>query len=331
MNRFFNLFNSKTKKINKPNSIAKLEEIEIHGISQCLLIRGHNIDNPLMLFLHGGPGYSEIALAYLYGREIEEHFTIVHWDQRGTGKSYSRKISKETMNVEQFISDTHELTKILIKRFKKEKIYLIGHSWGSLLGVLVAHRFPEDYYAFIGIGQLINLNENERISYEFVLNEAIKRNNKIAIQELESIKPYTGLNTKKRLIQRKWLKQFGGATQGPYKRIAMGIGSPEYSFIDIIKLIKGILFSFKYLWNDLFNYNLMDMVHELQLPVYFFTGKNDYNTPFELSERYFKLLKAPKKEYIYFEESTHAPNFEENKKYNEILISKVLKETYKIK
>ncbi len=337
MVRFFSLFYSKTPKINdylgyiKPNSIASLEKVEIGGIKQYILIRGHDISNPLLLLLHGGPGTAEIVLAHRFDRELEEHFIIVNWDQRGSGKSFSRKIPKETMKVEQFISDTLELVLMLKERFNKEKIFLVGHSWGSQLGSLVVHRFPEHFYAYIGIGQVVNLYDNEKISYQFTLNEAKKRNNKKAIKVLEALQPYTGIEFKKLRKQRKWLNKFGGAAhafKNQFTLVKMGFSAPEYSLRDFFKFIRGMLFSLKSMWADLFKYDLSEIIQEYKVPVYFFIGKYDYNTPFELSEKFFQKVKAPKKEYIWFENSAHMPNFEENKKYTELLINKVLPETY---
>ena len=338
MVRFFSLFYSKTPNIKdssggvKSGSIACLEKVEIGGIKQCILIRGHDTSNPLLLLLHGGPGSAEMPMAHRFDTELEKHFIMVNWDQRGAGKSFSRKIPKESMNVEQFISDTHELVLMLKKRFNKEKIYLVGHSWGSQLGSLVVHRFPEHFHAYIGIGQVVNLYKNEEISYQYTLDEAKKRENKKAIKALEAIQPYTGIEYKKLRIQRKWLNKFGGAMKAYKSQLAflrLGLSAPEYSLRDFFKFIRGMLFSVKSgMWPDLFKYNLDEIIKEYKVPIYFFIGKYDYNTPFELSEDFFKKVSAPIKKYIWFENSAHMPNFEENQKYTELLITKILPETY---
>ena len=130
----------------KPNSITSMEFVEIGGIQQWIMIRGHDLNNPLLLLLHGGPGSAESPLAYKFQRDLEKSFIVVNWDQRGGGKSYFKKIPIESMNIEQFITDTHDLIQMLKKRFDKEKIYLVGHSWGSMLGTLVVQRYPELFY-----------------------------------------------------------------------------------------------------------------------------------------------------------------------------------------
>jgi pimeloyl-ACP methyl ester carboxylesterase len=338
MVRFFSLFYSRTPKIKdssgkiKQNSIASLEKVEIGGIKQCILIRGHDTENPILLFLHGGPGSTEMLFSHRFESELEEHYTIVHWDQRGAGKSFSRKIPKETMNVEQFISDTYELVGMLKERFNKKKLYLVGHSWGSQLGSLVVHRFPEHFYAYVGIGQVVNIYENEKISYQFTLNEAKNRNNEKAIKKLKALQPYTGIDSKKLRKQRIWLYKFGGGThafKSPLSLVKIGISAPEYSLRDFYKFIRGMLFSTKTMWTDLFQYDLSEIIKEYKVPIYFFIGKYDYNAPFALAEQFFKQVNAPRKKLIWFENSGHMPNFEENSKYTELLITRVLPETYK--
>lgn len=331
---------SKTPKINdddgkvKLNSVATLEKEQIGGIDQWLLIRGHDKNNPILLILHGGPGSIEGPFAYKFERELEKHFIVVNWDQRGAGKSYSKKIAIESMNIEQFISDTHELIKLLIKRFNQRKIFIVGHSWGSILGTLVVSRYPEIIHAYIGIGQVVNIYDNEKISYQFTINQAKKLGNKKALKQLKKLDPYPEKDikdTKALRKQRKWLTKFGGVIYNekswwPYLKIVFG--SPEYSLKDLIKFARGIKLSLETMWGQLFDIDFPKQVPELKVPVYFCMGRHDYNTPFELAEKYFNQLRAPKKEFIWFENSAHMLNFEEYEKFNDFLIKKVLPETY---
>ena len=213
------LFRGKTPKIkdDKGNviqtSVASLEQIELDGVKQWILIRSHNVDNPLLLFLHGGPGSAEMGFAHKYERKLEEHFIFVNWDQRGAGKSFSKRIPKESMNIEQFVSDAHELTLDLMKRFKKEKIILAGHSWGSVLGVLLVQRYPELFSAYVGISQVTNLTDNEKVSYQYTLYEAKKRLNKKAEKELLKLQPPYFSDIRQLNKQRKWLNKSKRAEQ----------------------------------------------------------------------------------------------------------------------
>ncbi len=324
------MFYSKTPKIKNadgkvpPNSIASLEKVKIKGIDQCLLIRGHDVNNPLLLFLHGGPGSPEMGLAYLSQRRAEEYFTIVHWDQRGAGKSFSKKIPAETLNVEQFISDTHELVQLLKSRFNKEKIYLLGHSWGSVLGTLVVQRYPDLFHAYIGMGQVVNMIENENISYKYTLDAAKKAGNNKVVNKLETLDPPYIDDIKALRFQRKWLARYGGALHDEKSMMVMikkGFLSPEYSLRDLPRFIKGSLRTAKAMWEELADINFIEQVPELKVPVYFFEGRYDYQVPFELAEKFYEKLKAPKKKLIWFEKSGHCPNFEEPEKFQDALIS----------
>lgn len=130
-----------------------------------MIIKSKNVSNPVLLFVHGGPGMPE----YKYSSALEDNFTVVWWDQRGAGLSYHSGMSKEKMTTEQFVSDTIEVSKYLCQRFKQEKIYLLGHSWGSLIAIQAAQKSPELYYAYIGVAQITNQIESEKIAYDYMV------------------------------------------------------------------------------------------------------------------------------------------------------------------
>lgn len=324
-----------------PTSIASLESIELNGVEQWILIRGEDVSKPVLLFLHGGPGSAEMPL-YRFNPYLERYFVVVMWDQRGSGKSYSKKIPEESMTIEQFIDDTHELTRILKKRFSTDKIYLVGHSWGSGLGMLTVDLYPEDYYAFVGIGQIVNLVENEQVSWQFCLDEARKRGDKKAIKQLEEVGPpvngvYKGDFKGDKFVmrglqtERKWLTKYEGwwyGKTGYGMIIKVLLSTKEYTLGECIRYIKGSMFSLKAMWPDLNEINLEEDVPEVKIPVYFCVGQHDYNTPGEVSYPYYEKLKAPSKEFIWFENSAHSPCFEEPEKFNQVMVGKVLKETY---
>lgn len=212
------LLGTRTKKIKNPDgtiaseSITSLEKVMLGNLNQYILIRGKNKNNPVLLFLHGGPGSAQIGFAPRYQHSLEDDFVVVNWDQRGAGKSYSENIPKDTMTLEHFISDANELVDYLCHRFGRSKIFLVGHSWGSVLGSMLVYCYPEKFEAYIGIGQVVNMNDNERLSYQYVLKEAKKSNNKRAVKSLEGIgePPYKN-EIKDLMTQRKWLGKFKGA------------------------------------------------------------------------------------------------------------------------
>ncbi|MBI4832317.1 MAG: alpha/beta hydrolase [Candidatus Lindowbacteria bacterium] len=322
-------------RITSPNGIESLEQVTLGGVKQWILIRGWAKSNPVLLHLHGGPGAPDMALARHFDGELVKHFTVVHWDQRGAGKSYSRGIPIESMNVEQFVSDTLDLTELLTKRFNAPKILVLGHSWGTEIGSLAVARRPDLFYAFVGIGQVVNGDEGERISYDYVVGKARASGNEKALRELEEIGPPPYSTHDKLLTQRKWLDRFGGVSHtgvGMGQLTRIGLTSPDYSLLDGINFFRGQAFSSN-VWENMsksgYHTNLFQEVPRIEVPVYFLVGRYDYNTPFELTERYYQQLEAPRgKQLIWFENSGHFIPYEEPEKYRDVLISKVLKETH---
>lgn len=315
------------------NRIASLEPINIGGVEQWISIRGNSSSNPVILMLHGGPGACDMCMWKDYGAELEKHFIIVTWDQRGAGKSYKSSVPKEKITIEQFISDTHELVTTLMKRFNKEKIYLHGHSWGSILGIKTILKYPELFYAFVGTGQVINSSITEKIIYNFALTKAKALNNSEAINELEAIgaPPYNRKDSfGKSSINDKWFAEFngyyfkGGFNEDYVKHI---MAAKEYTMEEKKNFSQAMLNSGKLLFNELESINLIKEAPKLEIPVYFMIGRYDFqNLPYEKNpiENYFDILEAPKKELVWFEESAHFPQFEESNKFNELLISKLL-------
>jgi pimeloyl-ACP methyl ester carboxylesterase len=329
-----------------PSSIASLEKIELGNIDQWISIRGKNTANPILIYLHGGPGTPVMPLFRYFQAPLENHFIVVQWEQRGAGKSFSWKIPKETMTIEQFISDLNELIEILRKRFNKEKIYLMGHSWGSVFGTYLVQRHPELFYAYIGVGQATNTIETENIMYQFALDKSRELGRKKAIKKLEKIGPpfkdlkppydnfYKGGYQAKMSVYG-FVVKYGGIiyrakdynTFLQFFLKYLPIFRPEYSLFDLFRIIQGNIFSTKIMMKELLTVNLPKQVPELKIPVYFLIGRYDYNWSAELAKKYFDSLKAPKKEFIWFEKSAHAPNGEEPDKFNKILIEKILTET----
>ncbi|HAH24149.1 MAG TPA: alpha/beta hydrolase [Prolixibacteraceae bacterium] len=314
-----------------PGSIASLEQVNLGGQDQWILIRGKDTAKPVILFLHGGPGLSEMALLRRHMHELEKHFVLVSWDQRGTGKSFKAIYPEYSMTINQFLSDVHQLTKLLIHRFKQQKIFLIGHSWGSVLGILSIQKHPELYKAYIGIGQVVNMQDNERLSYEWTLEQARIANDRRTINKLIEIgkPPYTGDWQKKLITERRLLGKYGGELYGSsYGAFPMFIGSMirsgEYSLPDIVNFFKGISTSIRLLWPELMTINLMKLAPRLEVPIYFALGKHDYETPYPIADQYFNQLEAPFKKLIWFDNSAHLPHIEENEKFINLLVNHIL-------
>ncbi len=215
---------------------------------------------------------------------------------------------------------------MLLTRFEKENVYLMGHSWGSVLGTYIAQRHPEFLYAYIGTVQVANMVQNEQISYDYMYNRAKETNNKKAIKLLEEIQPYDGKDLDKLKVQRKWLVKLKGSIYNYKSYMSLykyALGSPDF-----YKCFKGSMFSTKAMLTQLMGVDLFKEVPELKLPIYICQGRHDYQVPFELAEKLFNQIKAPKKKFVWFENSGHSPIFEESEKFNSVLIDVVLPETF---
>jgi pimeloyl-ACP methyl ester carboxylesterase len=312
------MFFRKTKKIHSEfESISSLEEVILGNVKQTILLRGENVDNPIMLFLHGGPGSAQIGFAPKFQRKLEKDFIVVNWDQRGAGLSYSADLSPEQLTIENIVNDTIELVTNLLKRFKQPKLFLAGHSWGSVIGVLVAKQIPQFLYSYIGIGQVVNMKKGEKISYDYTLEKASELRNSMAVRELHRLyfdpADFHYLN-----VQRKWLAKFGGSMIGvnSYSLIISNmLFATEYTVKEWIRYPKAAKLSLNKMWKPLLGIDFLSTVPKLEVPVYFFVGQHDFQTPTELTEQYYELLECPYKEFIVFEDSAHMLNFEEPEKF----------------
>jgi pimeloyl-ACP methyl ester carboxylesterase len=315
-----------TPAIEGERAIAELSTVMLGGIEQHLLIRGRDRSKPVLLYLHGGPGGAFIPFARLFSRRLEDHFVVVHWDQRGAGKSCASGAPAESFTNEQFLSDTSELIDWLRRRFAVEKLYLVGHSWGSELGIATAQRRPEVLHAYVGIGQVVNMPRNEEISYRFVVERAQAEGNQEALSELQGVAPpYRGMDDLG--IQRRWLSHYHGDVYGGggFLRFLLRAAlSPEYTLLERARYVPCMMDSVDRLWPELVKFDAPVQVPRLEIPVFFFTGHHDYNTPFELVEEYAAALEAPHVEIVWFEESAHSPPLEEPERFADLLVERVL-------
>lgn len=297
--------------------IDKKESVSIGGIAQWISLRSDNIKNPIILFLHGGPGTAQISFSRKSQRRLEDCFLVINWDQRGSGRSYSRSLRKEDMKIERFVADAGELIEYLLKRFGQEKVYLVAQSWGTIVGAYLIAKRPELIQAYIPIGQIVDMERGELISYQFTLDEARRLNNKKAIQQLEKIgrPPYARLSDGG--VQRKWLSKFHGAAyEGTLEgTILKNISIKDLRPFDIVRFVAGAMFSLSILEDEQNKVKIIHEVPEMKVPVYFCCGCRDYNVPFELVVEYAEKLQALQKRIMWFDHSAHLPNFEEPERF----------------
>ena len=312
--------------IHANSAMKQLEEVSINGDKQWIYTTGTSDDNPVLLVLHGGPGFAMLPLLHEKASTLEQYFTVVNWDQRGAGRSYSNNIPRQSMTLNQFVDDAHDLTQYLKKKFHKKRIYLLGHSSGTMLGALLAKQYPEDYYAYIGVGQVINFADNEIGSYDFALQSAIKNNHSEARAQLAAIgRPnsqgiYNSIEGYE--VTNNWVEYFGGSL---FQHSNL---DPIYNLIFSHSVYKGsgkrILKGYKFSQNlfednDMHTFNLADAIDLIQVPVYFLSGKYDYDTSVDLVKKTFPLLNSTMKKYIEFAQSAHFPFYEEPAKFVKVM------------
>ena len=314
-------------------SISEKTFLDINGSKQGMFIKGKDATNPVLLYLHGGmPDY---FLTRRYPTGLEDHFTVCWWEQRGSGLSYVADLPPETVTPEQFVSDTLEMTDYLRDRFGKEKVYLMGHSGGTFIGIQAAARAPELYHSYIGVAQMSNQLESERRAYEYMLRRFREEGNEDMVEELEAAPVTTRGGTPEGYLdlRDKGMHSLGVGTTHDMDSVVTGLffpslRFPEYTLTEKVNLWRAkFSSSVSIMWDKAIATDLSQELLELGLPIYFFHGTFDYTVNYALAMEYFEKLEAPLKGFYTFEHSAHSPIFEEPEKAQRVLRKDVLAET----
>jgi len=312
--------------------IHEARYITLGNVNQFVIIRGEDIKNPVLLILHGGT--TETAHFIKFNSPLEKHFTVVYWEQRGEGKSYSKSIIKANPELSHYIQDTHELTQTLKKRFHKEKIFLLGHSWGSMLGMKTIEKYPHDYEAYIGISQYCDPLKSDALMLEYFLKSAKEKNDTSSIKKIKAIpkleqKNINLLNRTKHLypLAMKFGSMYHDSSFSTFFKLSLMpiLTLKEYNFMDIYRATQLNEKRLEVYYKNGFYENLT----EVNVPVYFIHGKDDYVINYALTKKYFEKLEAPIKEFFTLDKSGHLPSFEEPDKFIDIMISQILT-TYQV-
>ncbi|MFV8830295.1 alpha/beta hydrolase [Alkalihalobacterium sp. APHAB7] len=312
----------KSEKLVKGGGISQVEKLYIGGIRQYILVEGKSKELPICLFLHGGPGTPfpfGVSSRSLFP-EITEHYIAVYYDQRGAGKSYSKAMDPKSMNIEQFIDDIHELVDYLREKFQQDQVMLVGMSWGTVLGTELIKRFPEKFYTYVGISQVVNDSESQKLAKTWLVEKAKRSGDEKTLQVLHELgeAPYVGKHDEQldKLIskyKRNLYKEKNTNKPNLYRFVRGAFISPDYKLSDTWKaLITGAKFSLiesKDLQIEIANTNYFDTVSTIEVPIYIIQGKHDKTTNYELAKQFFSCIAAPKgKEFITLEQSAHYPN-----------------------
>ena len=292
--------------------------ILIGGVKQFIMIRGEDRINPVLLLLHGGT--TETPHFAKFNQPLEKYFTVVYYDQRGEGKSYIKGSDSSLLTLETYIQDVHELTQYLKMRFDKEKILLLGHSFGTLLGMKTISLYPEDYSAYIAVSQVANSIKSDNLAYDALLEVAPSKVKNIQRVSKENLLTLDFTKRSKDLINLS-IKHGGiyhdSSFLGLMKKAILPILSfKPYSFKEKLRAIK------QHEERILMYYQscMMEEVTSIKVPIYFIHGRDDMVINYDLTKEYFEKLQAPKKEFITFENSAHFPPFEESEKFNAWMI-----------
>jgi pimeloyl-ACP methyl ester carboxylesterase len=321
-----------------PGSIAELTTVKLGGHEQAISIRAADPDNPVLLYLSGGPGQSDIAFARALLQPFEQDFVVVVWDQRGSGKSYTALDPAATYTLEALVGDTLALTEYLRDRFAEDKIYLLGESWGSTLGVLAVQERPELFHAYIGSGQMVSQRVTDQIIWRDLLAYADRTGDGELYDEVLTLgePPYRDMPWANSLIM-----GYYGLLETPYtppaayvaRGEAAGIGQfglfgSEYSFVENANLIRGLVDMFSLMYPQLQEIDFRTDVPELGVPVYVLDGENELRGRRELAHEWFAQLTAPHKELITYANAGHAVAFEQADAFLRLMNEEIVPATY---
>lgn len=307
------------REIVSPQGLQAIKTIPIGGIKQVVSIRSQDLRNPVLIYFHGGPGFVEMPLDWWWNRGWDEYFTVVQWDQRNAGKTYvaSGPNDPGLLTPERYQADAEALVQWARKRFGKRKVFVLGHSWGSMLGLKLAAAHPEWLHAYIGMGQATDSLESERRGWIWAMAEAKADGNTQAVAELQSVAPYATrpgpIPVKSILIQRKWLGHYGGAAWrrkgGDFEAAAIKL-APEYTDEDVRNAFKGQEAVTNALLPHILSTDL-STIRTLKVPLILILGRHDRNVSSEVAAEWFATLDAPSKKLIWFERSAHHMTSEE--------------------
>lgn len=320
-----------------PGSVAELVSVPVNGSNQTLLIRGQNVENPVLLYLAGGPGQSDLPYARVLFEDMEQDVTVVSWDQRGTGKSYAA-MDPATLTPAQAVADTIDVTNYLRARFGEEKIYLLGESYGTLLAVLSAQQRPDLYHAVISSGQMVSVRETDRRLYHDVLDLAQQTSNAglAATMQAYGEPPYGDVPYGNAFVMGQYDALYTPYTppqnyqdHGNAANLGFfGINGSEYALVDKVNVLRGLIDMFSIMYPQLQGVDLRRDVTKLDVPLYILDGTAELAARRDLALEWFDQVDAPIKRLYPLDNAAHSVAFEQYAAVHKILRDEILPETY---
>ena len=324
--KFLRTRNARDYAVTTPNGIDEADYVKIGGLEQWITIRGEDRKNPVLLFLHGGPGDATNPWGHAGFRDWLKYFTVVQWDQRGAGRTFGRNGAAvaSTITIERMVQDGVELTEFLSKRLQKDRIVLVGHSWGSILGVFMAKARPELFHAFVGTGQVADPTRNYSVAHAALIERASRERNSRALQELNEVGPPPYKDGKGFAVQRKWSNIFEGADAFLASTLGFALTAPGYSLGDINDWFGGQSVSAEHLVSKTAVLDPELLRGEFAVPVFVIQGSEDFTTPTSLAKTYLKSLHAPRKAFATIDGAGHFAVFTRQDLFLKVLMARVL-------
>lgn len=317
-------------------SISEKVFTPIGGVKQGMFIRSKNIEHPVLLFVHGGPGFPNYYLFEKFDPGLEDYFTVCYWEQRGSGLSFSSEVSPESMTLEQFTSDAVEVTNYLRKRFNKDRIFIMAWSGGTTIALPAAARSPELFHAYIAMAQITRQRESERIACEYMMKQLTEQNDRRSLMRLRR---FDSLRTESDLIaffnsgiRDNLMHKMGIGTMRGMKSVFRDVfiavwTCRAYTIREKLDIWKSkLMFLPKTnLKTQALMTDFSEAYPEIDIPVYFMCGKYDLTVNTGLTRDYCHRLKAPLKGFYTFENSAHGPLFEEPERFRQIIEADILR------
>ncbi len=312
--------------IASPKGISESSYLTIGGIEQWVTIQGHDRDNPVLLFLHGGPGDVTSSWSFALFSPWEKRFTVVQWDERGSGRTLGKNGAAiaSTVTVDRMVQDGIELAEYLRKHLHKEKIIVVAHSFGSILGVRMVRTKPELFYAYVGTGQVSDFPvKNYTATFDALLKKAKALGDQRAIEELSRLGPPPYESGQGYRVQWKWANTFEGATGFLSATLGLMLVAPGYSVLDLDANEEGQMVSAERLVPQTQSIGPAELGLEFAIPMFVFQGEEDFTTSTALAQHYVESIKAPSKEFVPIKGGGHFAVFMRSDQFLQELITRV--------
>ena len=311
--------------IRSPKGIDEAGYVPIGGIEQWVKIRGRDRANPVLLFLHGGPGDVTSCWTFASFAPWEERFTVVQWDERGAGRTLKKSGPgiAPTLTVDRMARDGVELAEYLRKHLEKDKIILVAHSFGSLLGLRMVQTRPDLFYAYVGTGQVADETKNYAVAYDSLLQKAHAVGNQRALEELTKVGPPPYSSGEGYRTQWKWANSFEGADAFIASTLGLALVAPGCSVEDINDSGTGQELSAERLVPQTKSSGPKELGLKFSIPIFFFQGAEDFTTPIALAHDYLEAIQAPRKEFVPIAGAGHFAVFMHSDRFLEELIGRV--------